>query len=220
MCFSAAASFVVSGSLGLAGAATLQQAKKRSRIPLASIPLLFSVQQAIEGVNWMASPSSWVHVASTYGYAMFSYVLWPAFLPVAVWMIEPRARRKKILSYFICLGIGVSAYFLSVIVRGPVSSIHSACGIVYDIPLSSAIVVPAAYVLATCASCLFSSHKFIRVLGIALFAALFIAYWYYLQAVTSVWCFFAAVLSMLIFVHLRAENKASAPRKRRRPVYR
>ena len=70
-------------------------------------------------------------------------------------------------------------------------------------PLPNHAVIPGAYVLATCGSCLLSSHKFLRVFGLALLASLAIAYAYYSLAFASVWCFFAAILSLIVFAHLR-----------------
>jgi len=63
-------------------------------------------------------------------------------------------------------------------------------------------------VLAACGSCFVSSHKFIRVFGLALVASLVITYAYYNFAFASVWCFFAALLSLIIIVHLRQKPSA------------
>ena len=38
-----------------------------------------------------------------------------------------------------------------------------------------------------------------------LFTSLGIAYWAYNAALYSVWCFFAAILSLIIFAHLRSD---------------
>ena len=42
-----------------------------------------------------------------------------------------------------------------------------------------------------------------RVFGLALLGSLAIALWAYQQAFYSVWCFFAAILSGIIYVHLK-----------------
>ena len=49
MCFSAAASFIASGTTGALGVATLWHTRAAREVPLASTPLLFGVQQFIEG---------------------------------------------------------------------------------------------------------------------------------------------------------------------------
>lgn len=208
MCFSATASFIASGSLGTAGAITVSRMKKDAPLlPFAVIPLLFAIQQGIEGINWLSANDPFVHDAATHAYVMFSHVLWPAYVPIAVRMIEPGPKRKRVLNWFIFLGLGVSLYILYYVFKGPVTSVHSARGIIYDLPLPNIVVVPIAYVVATVGSCLSSRHKFVRVFGLTMFASLVIAYWYYLEAFTSVWCFFAAILSFIVIVHVYHESR-------------
>lgn len=210
MCFSVAASFIASGSLGTAGTITVRRMKKDAPLlPFAVIPLLFAIQQGIEGVIWLVGTNDpFLHDAATFAYVMFSHVLWPTYVPVAVRMIEPGASRKRVINWFILLGLGVSIYILYHVFRGPVTSTLSPRGIIYDLHLPNVVVVPIAYVVASCGSCLASSHKFVRVFGMTMLASLLIAYWYYLDSFTSVWCFFAAILSLIIFMHLRQKPLA------------
>ena len=203
MCFSATASFIAGGSLGAAGAITLREAKTRSNIPLAALPLLFGVQQAIEGVVWISAGIPWLQAAAAYAYALFSHVLWPSYLPFAVMMAEPAGRRKSILKGFLVLGISVSIWLFSFIVRGPVSATLNVRGIIYHMNVPEIPYGLAAYVFVTCFCCFFSSHKFIRVFGLALLGSLAIALWAYQEAFYSVWCFFAAILSGIIYAHLK-----------------
>jgi len=105
-------------------------------------------------------------------------------------------------------GAAVSLYLRYFILRGPVSSSIAGQSIAYDVPLPNLAVIPGAYVLAACGSCFFSSHAYIRLFGMTLLGSLVIAYWYYSQAFASVWCFFAAILSLIIFLHLRQKPLA------------
>lgn len=50
MCFSASASFIAGASLSAIGVATLRRVESKKEIPFATIPLLFGIQQLIEGV--------------------------------------------------------------------------------------------------------------------------------------------------------------------------
>lgn len=162
MCFSASASFIAGGSLGTAGLFTIRRANEVSRIPLASIPLLFGIQQAIEGVVWISVDRPYLNAFSTYAYVFFSHVFWPAFTPFAVMLIERDPRRRLILKGLLVFGLAVSLYLLAAVLRGPVTSSPSSFGIIYDFPLPETPVLLAAYLAATCASCLVSSHKLIR----------------------------------------------------------
>jgi len=53
MCFSATASFVAGTSLSAIGVATIRKAERRSELPFAMIPLLFGIQQLVEGIIWL-----------------------------------------------------------------------------------------------------------------------------------------------------------------------
>jgi len=203
MCFSATASFAAAAGLGAMGAVTLREAKTKSRIPLAAMPLLFGIQQAVEGVVWISARVPWLQTTAAFVYVLFSHVLWPFCVPFAVGAIEPPGRRKTVLKGFLLCGVALSLWLAAYIVRGPVmASLTTGC-VVYQMILPPIPYGLAAYVFVTCFSCLISSHKFIRVLGLAMLGALAIALWAYQQAFYSVWCFFAAILSIIIYAHLR-----------------
>ena len=206
-CFSPTASFLAGGALSAAGTYTLRHAKKPEQVPFAAIPLLFGIQQIIEGFVWLTFGQGYVHTAATYAYVMFSHVLWPLYLPFAVWAIEPEPRRKKWLGLFVFMGCVISATLFAYVLQGPVTSAVVGRCIAYAVPLPSVPFSLWAYVLATVGSCFVSSRKFVRVFGLALLGSLAIAYWSYTEAFYSVWCFFAALLSLIVFVHLRQESE-------------
>lgn len=208
MCFSATASFIAGGALSAIGTVGLKKAGSSSSRPISAIPLLFGIQQLVEGVLWLSLGHPRLQAAATVGFLLFAYVFWPAYLPYAVWKEENEPRRRKVLAWFMWFGTAVSLYLLYFILRGPVSSVLMGHGIAYAVPLPNYAVIPGAYVLATCGSCFVSSHKFIRVFGLALVAALIVAYAYYHLAFASVWCFFAAILSLIVLAHLFRERKA------------
>ncbi len=203
MCFSATASFAAAAGLGAMGVATLREAKTRSQKPLAAMPLLFGIQQAVEGIVWLSPGVPWLHGAAAFTYVLFSHVLWPSYVPFAVGALEPPGRRKTVLKGFLVCGVALSLWLAAYIVRGPVTASSATGCIVYRMVLPPIPYGLAAYVFVTCLPCLISSHKFVRVLGIAMIGALAIALYAYLEAFYAVWCFFAAILSAIIYVHLR-----------------
>src|SRR3990167_9996798 len=116
MCFSAAASFAAGGTLSVVGALTLAKVKKKSALPFASIPLLFGIQQAIEGSVWVSFGSPILNTIATYAYSMFSHVLWPIFVPFWFLMLETDPTRKKILRLFSFIGLAIGLYLLYFII--------------------------------------------------------------------------------------------------------
>jgi hypothetical protein len=65
------------------------------------------------------------------------------------------------------------------------------------------------YFLATCISGLLSSHRCINVFGVLAFVLAIAAYQMSVKTFVSVWWFFAAGLSPLVYVHFRPN--ASVP---------
>lgn len=207
MCFSATASFIAGGALSATGTVAVRRTGGFLRRPIAAAPLFFGIQQLVEGALWLSIGFPWVQAPATYAFLFFSHVFWPTFLPYAVWREEKGPKRKEALAWFVWFGAAVSLYLLYFIVRGPVASTLLGNGIAYDVPLPNYAVIPGAYILAACGCCFVSSHKFIRVFGMALITSLGLAYGYYLHAFASVWCFFAAILSLIVFAHLRQVPK-------------
>ena len=99
MCFSATASFTAGAALLAVGAYTMRQVARQAELPYASIPALFGVQQLVEGALWLTLPDGDAHLNDilTHIYALFSHILWPIFVPVAVLKIEPEGWRRRLL---------------------------------------------------------------------------------------------------------------------------
>ena len=213
MCFSATASFIAGAALSVMGAATLRAARTRAEIPFATIPLLFGIQQVVEGVLWLSFrfDAPQLNAAMTYLFSMFSHVLWPIFVPFSIGLLEDVPWRRKAIWGFLALGIFVGLYLLYVLVDFPVTSV-AAANIVYVSPHFYEIPVMLLYVAATCVSCLFSSKAIIRLFGALAFVLFALAYGFFTVALFSVWCFFAAILSSIIYAHFRFGRAMTAGR--------
>ncbi|OYZ23557.1 MAG: hypothetical protein B7Y39_04420 [Bdellovibrio sp. 28-41-41] len=214
MCFSATASFVAGISLSVVGVATLNQARTKSEIPIAIIPLMFGVQQLIEGVIWLTfhTDAAFLRQVMTYIYSVFSHVLWPIYIPFAIGILEAVNWRKKMILAFGVIGISVGLYLLYFIVVFPVAAEVIEHHIVYVSPHFYSIPVMVLYVATTCFSCFFSSHGFFRMFGGLAFLAFVTSFVIDKLALFSIWCFFAAVLSLIIYFHLRYRNWGGFPK--------
>jgi hypothetical protein len=218
MCFSAAASFTAGTALTAVGVVTLYRSDHKSELPLAAIPLLFGIQQLTEGFLWVSLNNhlpglqSW----STYIFSLFSHVLWPIFVPFAFLLVEAVRWRIKAIFVFLGLGLGVGLYLLYFIIRFPVSAHVHERSISYDSPHLYIAVVLVIYLLATCVTGLFSSHRCINIFGVLAFVLAIAAVLVSITTFVSVWCFFAAVLSLLILIHFTGPMQAgrSAVRER------
>ena len=213
MCFSASASFVAGTSLSAFGVATLKGAQTSAERPFAMIPLLFGVQQLTEGVIWVtfSQDAPVLKSAMTYVYSGFSHVLWPMYVPLAMGILEAVPWRRKTLFAFEAAGIAVGLYLLYFLVMQPVVAEVIGGHIVYVSPHFYIVPVMVFYLAATCLSCLFSSHRFVNLFGVLALLAFMAAYLVHVGALVSIWCFFAAILSLLIYLHLRFRNLGGFP---------
>ena len=204
MCFSATASFVAGTTLSVLGVATLRSVRRRNQVAFAAIPLLFGLQQIVEGVLWLSFSfdAPQINVAMTYLFSLFSHVLWPIFVPFSIGMLETVAWRRRVIWGFQAVGLAVGLYLLYLILQLPVTSVALA-NIVYVSPHFYQVPVMLLYLVATCVSCFFSSIDTVRIFGALALFLFAVAAVFFNLALFSVWCFFSAILSFIIYIHFR-----------------
>jgi hypothetical protein len=216
MCFSATASFTAGAALLLIGSVTTRRARRPSELPFALIPVFFGTQQLLEGALWLTFPDKAPHanMVLTHLYSLFSHVLWPIYVPLAVMLIELVAWRRKVLAGIAIGGAVVGLYLLYFLITLPIVSRVQGHHIDY---VSSHFYIGAVmvlYVLGTCVSSLFSSHRTVVWFGLTAFVSFLAAAAFYSAWFISVWCFFAAVLSGIVLLHFpRRPAKHSEPRE-------
>lgn len=211
MCFSAAASFTAGTSLAAIGAASVKTAPRRRDIPFAAIPFLFGVQQLAEGFVWLSlghALPAWGGIAKIV-FLLFSHVLWPVAVPLAVLAAEDDPQRRRVLSVFAAAGAAIGVYFLYYLLTEDVQPRVLQGSIAYVSPAFSAAYVITPYSVVICGSCLFSSHRLIRAFGAAVFLCSLLAFWIYRETFASVWCYFSALLSILIWLHVRSLRRTA-----------
>ena len=203
MCFSATASFSAGAVLLGIGALTLKATRRPSEWPFAAIPFLFAIQQLIEGVIWLtfSTDTPLLNTVMTHAYSFFSHVLWPVYLPVALLMIEPPGGRRRTLTALVLAGSAVGIYLLYVLVAFPVVSRPTGQHVEYDSPHFFAAEVMTLYLVSTTVSPLLSTLRGVKVFGALALLSFGAAYYFYATWFISVWCFFAALLSTVIYIH-------------------
>ena len=215
MCFSATASFIAGATLSVVGIITIKKAQNKCELPFASIPLLFGIQQLIEGVIWLSFQHDVprLNTSMTDLYSFFSHVLWPIYVPLAVLLIEPLPSRRRVLAVFAVGGIGVGAFLLYMLFAFPPISRITGHHIEYVMPHFFAGPVMTVYLLSTTISPIVSSHRMVKVFGVLAALAFGAAYYFYATWFISVWCLFAALLSAVIYVHfaIRGTGAGTVP---------
>lgn len=203
MCFSAPASFVASGGLILLSGASFLIAKKEDKF-LATIPLLFGIQQALEGIQWLYLNTGSSSLLVGYGYLFFAFIVWPIYVPVFVYILD--RKKREILKWFIFLGIAVALYFLerSLTQSLAIHEIGSHVSYTFDYP--SNFLAKIAYALAVFVPLLISRNKTFKWFGIVIAILALISWFFFAVTFTSVWCFFAAIVSSMFFVYLKSKE--------------
>jgi hypothetical protein len=214
MCFSPTASFTAGVGLLIVGTVTARRARRSVELPFALIPALFGVQQLIEGAIWLTLPDKapLLNVGLTVAYSLFSHVLWPVYVPTAILLLEPIPWRRRVLTGIALSGAAVGLFLLYFIVTMPIVSQIQGRHIIYLSPHFYLVAVMILYVASTCISMLFSSHRKVRLFGGAAFAAFAVTYVFYNVWLISVWCFFAAALSIIVLLYFPRPNEESSGR--------
>jgi hypothetical protein len=212
MCFSSTASFAASAVLSVTGVASMAYARTRAQRVLAGIPLIFAVQQFTEGVLWMAlMHPEWAQweTVTTYAFQVFAQMTWPLYIPLCALLFEHSAARRKVIWGLFLSGILLSAFTGYCLYVYPVHAIASKHHIMYEsgFPLAKQWYYGLLYFLPTILAPLISSAKALRWLGVLFLVSYVIARLLFHYYEISVWCFFGALISILVLFFIRSLQK-------------
>ena len=207
MCFSAPASFTAGAALTAAGIVTQPRAKTLGERLYAAVPLFFGIQQLLEGFQWLADKPGPASQALGYAYLFFAYLFWPTFVPIVVYLIEKDPKRKQVLAAFIALGVAVSLASLYKLGSYPLVVTEVCHSLAYRVGTPTDMLGLLLYVIATCGSMACARRPGLRLMAIVALIAFIVSDLAFTYAFASVWCFFAAILSVVIFVDLYAPKQ-------------
>lgn len=223
MCFSATASFTASAVLGVVGVATLRHVREPRALLFACVPLLFAVHQFSEGMVWLALEGRLGTYAvdhTVFLFALYAIGILPLLMPVAVVLMEPPGWRRWAILGLCGVGAVVFAWDMTGLVVAPTCAVIEQHSIRYTNPITSQIWVSLLYILATCGALLLSTHRVVRGYGVLNVIGLTIVHLVKGYAFASVWCFYAAVLSVVLYrqfnrqdIDVATPNGTSAPRR-------
>ena len=173
---------------------------------------MFAVQQFSEGWVWIGL--RWENAALVRMFALvflaFAIVFWPFWVPFCAFVTGKR-KEKIIFGFLSVLGlvIGLGVYVpLFISVDSPVADVINHA-IHYNVSGSTTfqfvpVLLWEAMYIAIIASPLFASNsRKILYLGIAIVLSAAVSYLIFWFAFTSVWCFFAALLSLYLCIVFR-----------------
>ena len=179
---------------------------RSNHLLLATMPLLFGAHQLDESLVWWGLQGHVPHEVGRVAmwiYLVIAFVVVPVIVPLAIFKLQPTRRRRWIIMPFLALGVGVASVLLVTMVRGPVTVKLGNYHLGYSIGLRHGILIIGLYVLATCGSLLFSGYKDVVIFGVANLVAVIILARLTADGFASLWCFYAALASGAISLHMR-----------------
>jgi hypothetical protein len=210
VCWSSSADFAAGSVVVGVGLAGLLLARERRDVPLAVLPILLGSHQLIESRIWSESTGrgSVIRGPAVTAWTIIAFVVLPVFVPVVLLIAERQRRRVQYLAAAIGLPVAVVMGFAvangrSAIDRGHVMD--------YGVGVPHLTVVLAGYLIATCLPFLASPESTMRELGVALIVGAAAATAIDRMAFASVWCAFAAIVSVLIVRRTRYAAEYLAP---------
>lgn len=212
MCFSSEASFAGGIIITAIGVAVVTKVHKPSQMLFACIPLFFGIQQFTEGILWLTIPRPEllsIQKIATYLFLVMADVLWPVWIPLSILFMEQNARKRKIIWILFFVGLSVSVYYIFCLVFLHVTPQIMSYHIKYITDFSRTLVIPVfiLYLVATITPLFISSIKRMHFFGILMFFSCAVTAIFFTQFLTSVWCFFAALISVVIFWILRDSKR-------------
>jgi hypothetical protein len=210
MCFSATASFIAAGITGAVGIVALSRTKAPREWPLAAVPLIFAAQQSVEGLLWLQFPIAPDRPSSTfltYLFLLFAEVAWPVYAPVACLFIEPNKHRRLAMTVCLIVGVAVAGYYLVSIFSHPHTARIIGHHVAYASEREVSYIMGTAYLLATGGVIALSSHRAMVALATIVIIGAYVSYMLYWESFVSVWCFFAAIASVIILAQFEWEHR-------------
>lgn len=209
MCFSAPISFAASALLLPTGFYGLRLASERNRsyLPLAAIPIAFGVQQACEGLVWLGMEMRSLRAVNfgAFGFLAFAYWFWLFWAPWAVAVSEANPIVRRVGWSLGVLGFAYGTLLYLPLVFQPswlsVQVVHHSIEydtrLIFD-PWFSQEVDRVVYALIILIPFALASSRALKGFGATIALSAIASHWLLHQVFVSVWCFFAAILSLLI----------------------
>lgn len=199
MCFSAEASFSIGTVLTVIGAVGCKKIKKWPLKFLAIIPLFFAVQQFSEGFVWLylnnTIESPVVGHISKLLYLLFAWVFWPLYIPFAFYLNENERWRKALC--LVCFAVGLLVLYVDgmFLYSKEITATIVGHSVYYTESPTYAHII---YGFSVIIPMIFSGINKMWIVGFSLLASFIASQIIYTVAFTSVWCFFAAAVSILL----------------------
>ena len=209
MCFSPTASFTASAVIAVIGVATLRHVREPRTLLFAAVPLMFALHQFTEGLVWLGLQGrigklALDHVA--FLFTMYAQGLLPLLMPLAVMLMEPRGWRRGAILGLTAIGAVAAVWDAVGLIALPLRTCIQGNSIGYHNAMTASLPISLLYIGATCGALLLSTHHVLRWYGALNVVALSITEIVKATTFASVWCFYAATMSIIIYWQFQRGN--------------
>ncbi len=173
--------------------------------PIAALPTLFAVHTFSSALVWWGLSGSVppaVGDVATFFFMFVAFVLLPVYVPVAVLLLEPEGWRRYALTALAGAGLLSAVEFFDHLVTGRAEA--AACDYYIRFTfIDPPTYVGALYVVATIGALLLSGQRVLVLWGLLNAAAVALLLAAAARGLPSLWCFWAALTSVMVAVYLR-----------------
>lgn len=209
MCFSAVASFSSAGALTVVGVFGLYFAMHGNKrfFALNLITLFYAIQQFSEGMIWIHSP---ILTSQIWGeiFLFFAFFIYPWFAGVGCYFLTRQPRLKRRILWVIFAGIVFGLWAFSNVLLTPdlgldqcrrhiYYDVHIMGGYSIDGLFMHYVLIPI-YIFLTSAPFFITDKRNLYIVGLAIIVSSIICCFIYFDYFISVWCFYAAIITLCI----------------------
>ena len=182
----------------------MRKVKPGAQRVFAAIPLLFAMQQFTEGFVWLSLTGKYgtgMSMIPIYIFLVFAQVVWPIWVPLSMYLLETGRGRRTLLLGITGIGFLVAGYVTWGMFFYPVGASVSGMHIQYSLgfPLVDSWMAGVFYFIPTVIPLFISGHKKMFLLGLTIFLSYVVSELLFEGYVISVWCFFAAIISAMVY---------------------
>ena len=209
MCLSAEVNFTASVLIGTVGIATLTHTRHPREVLFAAMPLFFALHQFTEGFVWLGLDGTIGETArdnAAFLFVLYAQGLLPIVMPLAVLLLEGPGWRRQVLMGITAIAVVFGAYMIWGVMAFPTSCYAEDHSIVYSNTVTESLWTGFFYILFTCGALILSGHKVVRWFGVLNLIGLTVVMIVKSYAFSSVWCFYAAVISVMLYWQFRHGN--------------
>jgi hypothetical protein len=209
VCFSPQADFVTGAVIAGVGVETLRRVRAPRELIVGALPLLFGIHQLVEGFVWLGlrgQVAPGLGNAAKETYIIYAHAVLPAIVPIGFMLLEPERRRSRVMLGMAGVGVLLGVYLLWQVTAYPVGAHEEARCIDYTTHTPNDALIGLLYVAVTCGPALISSRRYLRWFGLVSLVGVIVTAVLRVDELTSLWCVYVAIISVLIFEHFRRER--------------